>query len=120
MSPAIGIDFGTSNTAAAILGAGQPRIVPLEAGQETLPTAIFLDYAARRTVFGSAAVGAMIDGQEGRFMRALKSVLGTPLARKRRQFLNRTSTSSPSPGPCSRGRRTRGGPRSGRRARLPV
>ncbi|MDW4550104.1 Hsp70 family protein [Defluviimonas sp. D31] len=92
MSPAIGIDFGTSNTAAAILGAGEPRIVPLEAGQETLPTAIFLDYAARRTVFGSAAVGAMIDGQEGRFMRALKSVLGTPLARERRQFLNRRLT----------------------------
>ncbi|MCW3783790.1 Hsp70 family protein [Defluviimonas salinarum] len=89
MSPAIGIDFGTSNTAAATFSAGQPRIVPLEAGRETLPTAIFLDYAARRTVFGSAAVGAMIDGQEGRFMRALKSVLGTPLARERRQFLNR-------------------------------
>ena len=86
---AIGIDFGTSNTAAAILSDGQPRIVPLEAGHETLPTAVFLDYAARRTVFGSAAVRAMIDGQEGRFMRALKSVLGTPLARERRQFLNR-------------------------------
>ena len=92
MSPAIGVDFGTSNTAAAILTGGAARIVPLEAGQETLPTAVFLDYGARRTVFGSAAVRAMIDGQEGRFMRALKSILGTPLARERRQFLNRRLT----------------------------
>ncbi len=92
MSPAIGVDFGTSNTAAAVLRDGAARIVPLEAGQETLPTAVFLDYAARRTVFGSAAVQAMIDGQDGRFMRALKSVLGTPLAREKRQFLNRRLT----------------------------
>ena len=92
MSPAIGVDFGTSNTAAAILTGGAARIVPLEAGQETLPTAVFLDYGARRTVFGSAAVRAMIDGQEGRFMRALKSILGTPLARERQQFLNRRLT----------------------------
>ncbi len=92
MSPAIGIDFGTSNTAAAILRDGAVRIVPLEARQETLPTAIFLDYASRRTLFGGAAVRAMIDGHEGRFMRALKSVLGTPLARERRQFLNRRLT----------------------------
>ncbi|WP_347311596.1 Hsp70 family protein [Defluviimonas sp. SAOS-178_SWC] len=92
MSPAIGVDFGTSNTAAAILRDGAARIVPLEAGNETLPTAVFLDYAARRTVFGSAAVRAMIDGQDGRFMRALKSILGTPLAREKRQFLNRRLT----------------------------
>jgi hypothetical chaperone protein len=30
----------------------------------------------------------MIDGEEGRFMRALKSILGTSLAREKRQFLN--------------------------------
>lgn len=92
MSPAIGIDFGTSNTAAAILDGAGARILPLEPGQETLPTAIFLDYATRRTVFGSGAIRAMTQGQEGRFMRALKSVLGTPLARERRQFLNRRLT----------------------------
>ena len=92
MSSAIGIDFGTSNTAVAILRRGRAEIIPLEVGLETLPTAIFLDYAARRTAFGSDAVRAMIDGQEGRFMRALKSVLGTPLARERRQFLNRRLT----------------------------
>ena len=40
-APAIGIDFGTSNTAAAILRDGAVRLVPLEGGQDTLPTAIF-------------------------------------------------------------------------------
>ncbi|MCB2114960.1 MAG: Hsp70 family protein [Rhodobacteraceae bacterium] len=91
-APAIGIDFGTSNTAAAILRDGAVRLVPLEGGQDTLPTAIFLDFASRETLVGSAAVAAMIDGREGRFMRALKSILGTPLARERRQFLNRRLT----------------------------
>jgi len=89
---ALAIDFGTSNTAAAVLEGGRPRIIPLEPGKDTLPTAIFLDYAGRRTLVGSAAVQAMIDGRHGRFMRSMKSILGTPLARERRQFLNERLT----------------------------
>lgn len=88
----LGIDFGTSNTAAAVLEDDQPRLIELEPGQKTLPTAVFLDYAGRRTLYGSAAVQAMIDGRHGRFMRALKSILGTPLARERRPFLNERLT----------------------------
>lgn len=88
----LGIDFGTSNTAVAVLEHGRPRLIELEPGQKTLPTAVFLDYAARRTLYGSAAVQAMTDGRHGRFMRALKSILGTPLARERRPFLNERLT----------------------------
>ncbi|HQY43001.1 MAG TPA: Hsp70 family protein [Paracoccaceae bacterium] len=88
----LGVDFGTSNTAAAVFEDGCARIIPLETGQKTLPTAVFLDYAERRTLFGSDAVRAMIDGRYGRFMRSLKSILGTPLARERRQFLNERLT----------------------------
>ncbi|MGB7260986.1 MAG: Hsp70 family protein [Albidovulum sp.] len=88
----IAIDFGTSNTAAAVLKDGKPHLLSLESGQNTVPTAIFLNYARRDMLIGSAAVRAMIDGEEGRFMRALKSILGTPLARERRQFLNRRMT----------------------------
>ena len=88
----LGVDFGTSNTAAAVLEGGRPRIIALEPGQKTLPTAVFLDYADRRTLVGSDAVRAMIDGRHGRFMRSLKSILGTPLARARRQFLNERLT----------------------------
>ncbi len=89
---AIGIDFGTSNTAAAVIAGGKPRLIPLEPGKKTLPTALFLDYAGRRTLYGSAAVDAMIEGRDGRFMRALKSILGTGLARERRPFLNERLT----------------------------
>lgn len=88
----LGVDFGTSNTAAAVFDGDRPRIILLEPGQKTLPTAVFLDYAARRTLHGRGAVQAMIDGRYGRFMRSLKSILGTPLARERRQFLNEKLT----------------------------
>lgn len=88
----LGVDFGTSNTAAAVMDQGQVRVLEMEPGKTTLPTAIFLDFAGRRTVYGSDAVQFMIDGREGRFMRALKSILGTTLARERRQFLNERLT----------------------------
>jgi len=88
----IGLDFGTSNTSAAVLRDGRPEVLQLEPGQAVLPTAIFLDYAARTTLYGSDAVAAMIEGRRGRFMRALKSILGTPLARERRTFLNERLT----------------------------
>ncbi len=88
----LAIDFGTSNTAAAVMAGDHPHVIPLEAGQVTLPTAIFLDFDAQRTLVGHAAVSALIDGREGRFMRALKSVLGTALMRERRQFLSERLT----------------------------
>ncbi len=80
----IGIDFGTSNTAAAVMVAGRPYVVPLSDGERTQPTAVFFDGTRRETVFGNAALAALVDGREGRFMRALKSVLGTPLMREKR------------------------------------
>ncbi|MDH5530483.1 MAG: Hsp70 family protein [Paracoccaceae bacterium] len=88
----LGIDFGTSNTAAAVNVGGRAQIIALEPGKDTLPTAVFLDYSNRNTVFGTAAVAALIDGRQGRFMRSLKSILGTSLAREKRQFLNRKVT----------------------------
>jgi hypothetical chaperone protein len=88
----LAIDFGTSNTAAAVLRDGVPQIIPLEDGSETMPTAIFLDFARRQTLVGEAAVAALVEGRDGRFMRALKSVLGTPLMQEKRQFLNERLT----------------------------
>ena len=82
----LGIDFGTSNTAAAYLTGGRPRLVQVEPGQTTLPTSVFFHYDAQAPLFGSAANQALIAGQEGRFMRALKSVLGTSLMHERRQI----------------------------------
>ena len=88
----LGIDFGTSNTAAGVMAGDQVFLVPVEPGQTTLPTSVFFDYDRRVTVFGSTANAALIDGREGRFMRALKSVLGTPLMHERRQLLNQRVT----------------------------
>ena len=88
----IGIDFGTSNTAAGIIDQGKAKILTLEDGKDTLPTAVFLDFVEHKTLYGRAAAQAMIDGQDGRFMRSLKSILGTPLAREKRQCLNERLT----------------------------
>ena len=84
----LGIDFGTSNTAAGLIYNGKPTVIPIEGSQKTLPTAVFLDFHSRQTIYGQKAVDAMIAGEEGRFMRALKSVLGTPLLREERQLMN--------------------------------
>lgn len=89
------IDFGTSNSAIAIPAPGDAgmRLVPLENGQPTMPTAVFyctdaddLPPSVHRPplpelprTFGRAAVQAYVDGYEGRLMRSMKSVLGTAL-----------------------------------------
>lgn len=88
----LGIDFGTSNTAAAVAAGGQPYVIPLENGRDVVPTAVFLDASSRKMVFGHAAVAALVNGQEGRFMRALKRVLGTPLMRESRQIMGKRSS----------------------------
>jgi len=75
----LAIDFGTSNSAVAVLEHGHLRRLPIEGGQETLPTAVFFPAGGGAMRIGTAAGAALINGDEGRYMRALKSVLGTPL-----------------------------------------
>ncbi|MDX8346448.1 Hsp70 family protein [Cognatiyoonia sp. IB215446] len=82
----LAIDFGTSNTAAGVMIDGRPQLIMVEPGRTTLPTSVFFDYDRKITTYGSEANAALIDGREGRFMRALKSVLGTPLMREKRQI----------------------------------
>lgn len=74
----LAIDFGTSNSAAAVLMGGKAFRVPLEAGNDTLPTAVFFPTGGAMRI-GTQAGEALIAGTEGRYMRALKSVLGTSL-----------------------------------------
>jgi len=79
------IDFGTSNSAIAVPdAAGGMRLVELEPGHATMPTAVFyfvegaeLDGPPR--AFGRAAIAAYVDGLDGRLMRSMKSILGSPL-----------------------------------------
>jgi hypothetical chaperone protein len=92
MTHAIGIDFGTSNSAAAYLVDGKPRMIPMAPGQMTMPTTFFFDHENRRTLIGEPANQALLDGTEGRFMRALKRVLGTKLMHEKRQILHERVT----------------------------
>jgi hypothetical chaperone protein len=77
--PSCGIDFGTSNSAVAISGGNGAKPVPIEDGRATLPSALFFHHAGGRPLFGRAAIAAYLEGEEGRLMRGLKKVLGTPL-----------------------------------------
>ncbi len=73
------IDFGTSNSAVAVPDSARGmRLVELEPGQTTMPTAVF--YAVEGPEqFGRAAVAAYVDGLDGRLMRSMKSILGSSL-----------------------------------------
>lgn len=88
----MGIDFGTSNSAAAYMVEGRVEVIELSEGESTLPTTFFFDFESRATLLGHAAVRSLLDGAEGRFMRALKRVLGTSLMHEPRQILNERVT----------------------------
>jgi hypothetical chaperone protein len=76
----LGIDFGTSNSAVSWGAPGETaRLLPLEGGATSLPTAIFYNAEDRMTYFGREAIAQYLAGAEGRLMRSLKSLLGSPL-----------------------------------------
>ena len=76
----LGIDFGTSNSAMAWLGPeGNARLIPLESEAMAMPTAVFYNAEDSSTHFGRDAVRHYLEGTEGRLMRSLKSLLGSPL-----------------------------------------
>jgi hypothetical chaperone protein len=77
---ALGIDFGTSNSpVAAVDASGAARLLPLEDGLSTLPTAVFFNAEDKTVHFGRDAVALYLAGTDGRLMRSLKSLLGSPL-----------------------------------------
>ena len=88
----LGVDFGTSNTAAGYMSHGRPRLIEFAPGRTTMPTTFFFDYDSRKMLIGDPANEALLEGAEGRFMRALKRVLGTSLMHERRQLLNERVT----------------------------
>ncbi|HSQ72275.1 MAG TPA: Hsp70 family protein [Rubrivivax sp.] len=88
-TPAAGfaaIDFGTSNSAVALpRTAGGVRLLELEPGFPTMPTAVFYradtppHHLEAERLYGRAAVAAYVEGAEGRLMRSMKSILGASL-----------------------------------------
>jgi hypothetical chaperone protein len=77
---ACGLDFGTSNSAIGVVRDGTAALAPIEADSTLIPSAVFFDYETRgRVLFGNEAISAYIGQTEGRLMRALKTILGSPL-----------------------------------------
>ena len=66
-----GIDFGTSNSTAAVFGQGGPRLVALEDQHVAMPSAVFFNFENERTYFGRQANEEYTANTEGRLLRAL-------------------------------------------------
>jgi hypothetical chaperone protein len=76
----LGIDFGTSNSAMAWADPQcSSRLIALEGDAMAMPTAVFYNAEDGTTHFGRDAIGHYLEGTEGRLMRSLKSLLGSPL-----------------------------------------
>lgn len=81
----LGVDFGTSNSAAALINVnGALQVIPLDGDKAEMPTALFFSSegtgAEQHTVlYGSEAMQAYLNGTEGRLLRSLKSLLGSRL-----------------------------------------
>lgn len=73
-----GLDFGTTNSA---IGVWMPQkgleLVQLEEDFDIIPSALFYDYDKARFFYGNRAMDRFIQGEEGRLMMSLKSILGT-------------------------------------------
>ena len=81
------IDFGTSNSAVAVPDGDAMRLIELEPGFRTMPTAVFYPGESRGRApapceFGRAAIAAYVDGIDGRLMRSMKSILGSSLVQQ--------------------------------------
>ena len=79
MSLACGIDFGTSNSAVGHSEAGKTRLLPLQNGANSIPTALFFSFEDNTVAYGHEAMQRYLDEEQGRLLRSIKSLLGTPL-----------------------------------------
>lgn len=85
----LAIDFGTSNSAMAVLDGTRVKPLMMDPGKDTFPTAIFFDFDERKLRFGTEATRYLIEGVEGRYMRSLKSALGSSLMTEKRFIMGR-------------------------------
>jgi len=79
MTPACGIDFGTSNSSVGVCDANGPSLLPIQRGATSVPTALFFSFDDNSTTFGHEALERYFVREPGRYLRAIKSVLGTKL-----------------------------------------
>lgn len=76
----LGIDFGTSNSACALIDAhGALQVIPLDDAKAEMPTALFFASETHTVLYGAEAKQAYLNGTEGRLLRSLKSLMGSRL-----------------------------------------
>tara|TARA_A100001037_G_C15119147_1_gene622914 strand:- start:653 stop:2053 length:1401 start_codon:yes stop_codon:yes gene_type:complete len=71
----VGIDFGTTNSVAAIFDGKTTSLVPLEAGQPILPSALYIDKSYTTTV-GQKAIERYVSSNTGRKVELVPEVIG--------------------------------------------
>lgn len=74
-----GLDFGTSNSTIGIYRDHACQLVNLENNKPTIRSAIFCDVELKQIMFGQEAINSYLEGNFGRLMMSLKSVLGSSL-----------------------------------------
>lgn len=79
MSLACGIDFGTSNSSVGVCDATGARLLPIQRGTTSVPTALFFSFDDDSTTFGHDALERYFARDPGRYLRAIKSMLGSTL-----------------------------------------
>ena len=76
-APALGLDFGTSNTTAAVLVDGEAQVLALDpsAADPRLFRSVLFFPDEGHMLAGAEAIAAYLEVSEGRFMQSLKSFL---------------------------------------------
>jgi hypothetical chaperone protein len=85
MTFACGIDFGTSNSSVGVCGTEGARLLPIQRGATSVPTALFFDFDDHSTTYGHDALDRFVTHEPGRYLRAIKSVLGARLFEEKTQ-----------------------------------
>ena len=83
-----GIDFGTSNSLIAIANS-KKEIKPVQLYKEkaVIPTTLF--FGENESFYGEPAINLYLSGETGRFMRGIKSLLGSETEREGTRVFNR-------------------------------
>ena len=71
----IGVDFGTSNSAAAVYDGEQIHLIPFEETAVVMPSATYIDKELKITT-GQAAINRYVDSNMGRTVELSAEVLG--------------------------------------------
>ena len=88
---AAGFDFGTSNSAIGIVKGNNATLAPIEGAATMMPTAVFFDFTdGDKPSYGRNAVDAYVNGNDGRLMRGLKTILSTSLIGERTALSRRS------------------------------